>query len=131
MPSFPVRRRAKRILADSLRCNSLSDSELKAQAKKTSAQLRGGRRIQRNEDRLIALSLEATDRELGIRHRVVQIVGALTLSCRRIAEMQTGEGKTITAVPAVCLLAAHRRGVHVMTANDYLLIRWCHPSIQS
>src|SRR5271163_392457 len=53
----------------------------------------------------------------------VQLRGALALARGSIAEMQTGEGKTLAAVPAVAWLARERRGVHVMTVNDYLARR--------
>ncbi len=60
----------------------------------------------------------------------VQIVGALALARGNIAEMQTGEGKTLAAVPAIIWYALNRRGVHVLTANDYLARRdatWMQP----
>src|SRR2546425_6262865 len=53
----------------------------------------------------------------------VQIQGAVALASGKIAEMQTGEGKTLAAVPAVVWYAKQRQGVHVMTANDYLARR--------
>ena len=53
----------------------------------------------------------------------VQLQGALALAAGRIAEMQTGEGKTLAAVPAVVWYARSRDGVHVLTANDYLARR--------
>ncbi len=71
----------------------------------------------------IALTAVAASRVLGFDMFDVQFQGALALAEGRIAEMQTGEGKTLAAVPAVAWLARTRRGVHVMTVNDYLARR--------
>jgi preprotein translocase subunit SecA len=71
----------------------------------------------------IALATAAASRVLHLDMFNVQLQGALALAEGRIAEMQTGEGKTLTAVPAVAWLARSRRGVHVMTVNDYLARR--------
>ncbi len=67
-----------------------------------------------------ALAAEVAERLLGLRMFDVQLLGALAMQRGHIAEMQTGEGKTLAAVPAVVWFALHRRGVHVLTANDYL-----------
>ena len=71
----------------------------------------------------IALAAVAASRALGLDMFNVQLQGSLALAEGRIAEMQTGEGKTLAAVPAVAWLARSRRGVHVMTVNDYLARR--------
>jgi preprotein translocase subunit SecA len=71
----------------------------------------------------IALAAAAAARVLGQEMYDVQLRGALALARGSIAEMQTGEGKTLAAVPAVCWFARERRGVHVMTVNDYLARR--------
>ena len=70
-----------------------------------------------------ALAAVVAERLLGLRMFDVQILGALALARGDIAEMQTGEGKTLAAVPAVVWLAIQKRGVHVLTANDYLANR--------
>ena len=70
-----------------------------------------------------ALSAVVAERVLGLRMFDVQILGALALQRGDIAEMQTGEGKTLAAVPAVIWFAQQGRGVHVLTANDYLARR--------
>ncbi len=70
-----------------------------------------------------ALTALVAERVLGLRMFEVQILGALALQRGEIAEMQTGEGKTLAAVPAVVWYALQRRGVHVLTANDYLARR--------
>jgi preprotein translocase subunit SecA len=78
----------------------------------------------------IAVAAVVAERVLGHRMFDVQLQGALALAQGRIAEMQTGEGKTLAAVPAIAWLARTRLGVHVMTANDYLARRdaaWMGP----
>jgi preprotein translocase subunit SecA len=66
---------------------------------------------------------EASDRVLGMRHFYVQILGGIVLHQGRIAEMKTGEGKTLAATLPVCLNALTGKGVHVVTVNDYLAKR--------
>ena len=90
----------------------LGDTELRAVASKTE-DLPGW----------IALSATAASRVLGQDMYDVQLRGALALARGSIAEMQTGEGKTLAAVPAISWFAREHRGVHVMTVNDYLARR--------
>jgi len=90
----------------------LSDAELRAAASKTEDLLRW-----------IALAATAAFRALGQDMYDVQLRGALALARGSIAEMQTGEGKTLAAAPAISWFARERRGVHVMTVNDYLARR--------
>lgn len=71
----------------------------------------------------MALAAEMVERTLGMRLFDVQIIGALVMADGKIAEMKTGEGKTLTAVPAVYALTLACGGVHVLTANDYLAKR--------
>jgi preprotein translocase subunit SecA len=71
----------------------------------------------------IAVVSEAAWRVLRLEMFDVQLQGALAMAERRIAEMQTGEGKTLAAVPAIAWLARQHRGVHVLTVNDYLARR--------
>jgi preprotein translocase subunit SecA len=71
----------------------------------------------------MALAAEMSERILGLRLFDVQLIGALVMAEGKIAEMQTGEGKTLAAVPAVYVLALACGGVHVLTANDYLAKR--------
>ena len=70
-----------------------------------------------------ALAAVIAARVLGLQMFDVQILGALNIQRGHIAEMQTGEGKTLAAVPAVIWYALHHRGVHILTANDYLARR--------
>ncbi len=72
---------------------------------------------------VFALTAVIAERVLGLRMFDVQLSGALALERGDIAEMQTGEGKTLAAVPAIVWYALHGRGVHVLTANDYLAKR--------
>ncbi len=95
------------------------------------------RQIQSNETTLeqilpkaFALAREAGYRVLGQRHYDVQIMGAYVLHKGKILEMKTGEGKTLTCVPAAYLNALEGKGVHVVTVNDYLAERdakWMEP----
>lgn len=70
-----------------------------------------------------AITREASKRVLGMRHFDVQLIGGMVLNDGRIAEMKTGEGKTLVATLAVCLNALCGKGVHVVTVNDYLATR--------
>src|SRR3990167_1095308 len=70
-----------------------------------------------------ALVREATDRVLGKRHYDVQMIAATALFEGRVAEQKTGEGKTLSAVPALYLRALTGQGVHLVTVNDYLARR--------
>ena len=91
---------------------ALSDAELKA------IQWRA-----MNLPDVFALCAVVAERVLGLKMFDVQLEGALALAAGKIAEMQTGEGKTLAAVPAVVWYAREGRGVHVMTVNDYLARR--------
>jgi preprotein translocase subunit SecA len=89
-----------------------SDDELKA----------AGKRAQ-NLTETVAVAAVAAERLLGLDMFDVQLQSSLVLSDGKIAEMQTGEGKTLAAVPAVVWYAKSGKGVHVMTVNDYLARR--------
>ena len=70
-----------------------------------------------------ALTREASLRTLGLRHFDVQLIGGLVLNDQKIAEMKTGEGKTLVATLPACLNALTKKGVHIITVNDYLANR--------
>ena len=70
-----------------------------------------------------AITREVSKRVLGLRHFDVQLIGGMVLHEGRIAEMKTGEGKTLVATLAVVLNAMEKKGVHVVTVNDYLAKR--------
>ncbi|WP_226574879.1 preprotein translocase subunit SecA [Acuticoccus sediminis] len=101
----------------------LSDAELKAKTDELKAALAGGKSL---DDILVpafATVREAAKRVLGQRHYDVQLIGGMVLHERSIAEMKTGEGKTLVATLAVYLNALAGKGVHVVTVNDYLAER--------
>ena len=101
----------------------LSDAELKAKTDEFKAELAKGRKL---EDLLVpafAVVREASRRVLGMRHFDVQLIGGMVLNERSIAEMRTGEGKTLVAPPPVYLNALEGKGVHVVRVNDSLARR--------
>jgi len=101
----------------------LSDAELKARTQEFRLQLEHGATL---DDLLVpafATVREAAKRTLGQRHFDVQLIGGMVLHDGKIAEMKTGEGKTLVATLAVYLNALASKGVHVVTVNDYLAHR--------
>ena len=101
----------------------LSDDELKAKTVHFRAQLAGGVALDSLIPDVFATVREASKRVMKMRHFDVQIIGAMALHQGKIAEMRTGEGKTLTATMAVYLNALTGKGVHVVTVNDYLAAR--------
>jgi preprotein translocase subunit SecA len=101
----------------------LTDSELRAK----SFQLKERYKTEQNLNLLIAesfaLTREASLRTLGLRHFDVQLLGGLVLNNQKIAEMKTGEGKTLVATLPAFLNALTKKGVHIVTVNDYLANR--------
>lgn len=116
-------RRVSRVGAHTSRVAALSDTELRAEAQALRPRLvREGLRPALVAE-CFALVREISGRELGMRHHAVQIMGAWALLDGRLAEMQTGEGKTITALLAAATAALAGVPVHVVTVNDYLAKR--------
>src|SRR5262245_4225449 len=111
----------------------LSDLELRARVDELRQRARDGEDL---EDLLIesfALTREASVRTIGLRHFDVQLVGGMVLHQGKIAEMKTGEGKTLVASLPLVLNALSGRGVHLVTVNDYLARRdagWMAPLYQ-
>ena len=101
----------------------LSDDELKAKTADFRAQLADGVALDSLIPDVFATVREASKRVMKMRHFDVQIVGAMALHQGKIAEMRTGEGKTLTATLAAYLNALTGKGVHVVTVNDYLAAR--------
>ncbi len=101
----------------------LSDEQLKAQTAKFRELLSNGETLDDILPAAFATVREAAKRTLGQRHFDVQIMGGLVLHSGKIAEMKTGEGKTLVATLAVYLNAIEGKGVHVVTVNDYLASR--------
>lgn len=101
----------------------LSDDELRARTAEFKAQLEQGADLDDLIVQAFATVREASKRVLGMRHFDVQLIGGMVLNDRAIAEMRTGEGKTLVATLAVYLNALTGKGVHVVTVNDYLARR--------
>ena len=85
--------------------------------------LKGGEEVETITNEAFALVREASDRVLGLRHYDVQLIGGLVLNEGKIAEMKTGEGKTLVALLPTFLNALYGKGTHVVTVNDYLARR--------
>ncbi|MHA7818106.1 MAG: preprotein translocase subunit SecA [Erythrobacter sp.] len=103
--------------------SGLSDEGLKAQTTKFREQLDNGATLDDILPEAFATVREASKRVLGMRHFDVQLIGGIVLHRGEIAEMRTGEGKTLVATLATYLNAIHGKGVHVVTVNDYLARR--------
>ena len=99
---------------------ALSDEELRGKTAEFRARLEKGETLDALLPEAFAVVREASVRVLGMRHFDVQLIGGMVLNDGKIAEMRTGEGKTLTATLAVYLNALPAKGVHVVTVNDYL-----------
>jgi preprotein translocase subunit SecA len=109
---------------------ALSDEGLRAQTAKFRSQLEQGTHLDDLLPEAFATVREASQRYMGMRHFDVQLIGGIVLHMGRIAEMRTGEGKTLMATLAAYLNALPGMGVHVVTVNDYLARRdanWMRP----
>jgi preprotein translocase subunit SecA len=102
---------------------ALSDSDLRRRTQEFKDRLAKGETIQDLLCEAFAVVREASVRTLGMRHFDVQLIGGVVLHQGRIAEMKTGEGKTLVATLPVYLNALPGKGVHVVTVNDYLAKR--------
>ena len=102
---------------------ALSDDALKAQTAKFREALAGGASLDDILPEAFATVREASKRVFGMRHFDVQMIGGIVLHRGEIAEMRTGEGKTLVATTATYLNALEGKGVHVVTVNDYLARR--------
>src|SRR5881394_179097 len=103
--------------------NALSDDELRGQTELFRQRLANGEKLDNILPEAFATVREAAIRTLGQRHYDVQLIGGIALHRGEIAEMKTGEGKTLVATLAVYLNALEGKGVHVVTVNDYLARR--------
>jgi preprotein translocase subunit SecA len=109
---------------------SSTDEELRELADELRERARGGESLDDLLPECFAMVREASKRAMGMRHFDVQLIGGMVLHDGCIAEMKTGEGKTLTATTAVVLNTLAGRGVHVVTVNDYLARRdalWMKP----
>jgi preprotein translocase subunit SecA len=102
---------------------ALSDTELQAKTAEFRQRLAAGESLEALLPEAFAVCREASQRTLGMRHFDVQLIGGMVLHYGKIAEMRTGEGKTLVATSAVYLNALAGKGVHVVTVNDYLAAR--------
>ena len=114
---------AKQVLALESKYAALSDAELQAQTPALKQQLADGKTLDDILPDAFAVCREAAWRVLGMKHFPVQIIGGIALHRGDIAEMQTGEGKTLVATLPAYLNALTGEGVHVVTVNDYLAKR--------
>lgn len=105
------------------RMQALSDAELQAKTEEFKTQIAQGVRLDALLPEAFAVVREASVRVFGMRHFDVQLIGGMVLHDGRIAEMLTGEGKTLTSTLAIYLNALAGKGVHVVTVNDYLAQR--------
>jgi preprotein translocase subunit SecA len=103
--------------------SALSDEQLQAKTPELKAKLAAGATTESILPEAFAVCREAGKRVLGMRHFDVQLIGGMVLNEGKIAEMGTGEGKTLTATLAVYLNALTGKGVHLVTVNDYLVSR--------
>ena len=102
---------------------ALSDAQLQAKTPELKARLAKGETLDDILPEAFAACREAAWRVLGMRHYRVQLIGGIILHQGRIAEMKTGEGKTLVATLPAYLNALSGRGVHIVTVNDYLAKR--------
>src|ERR671917_1040846 len=116
-------KRVERINAWEPELELLDDDELREQADSLRERARNGESLDDLLAETFAVVRETSRRVLGMRHFDVQLIGAMVLHSGAIAEMRTGEGKTLTATLAVALNALSGQGVHVVTVNDYLAKR--------
>ena len=108
----------------------LTDEELKAKTAEFKKRHQDGESLNALLPEAFAAAREASKRVMGMRHFDVQLIGGMTLHEGCIAEMRTGEGKTLMATLAAYLNAISGKGVHIVTVNDYLARRdanWMTP----
>jgi preprotein translocase subunit SecA len=111
-----------------------TDEELRERADGLRDRARGGESLEALLPESFALTREAAKRTLGQRHFDVQLIGAMALHDGSIAEMKTGEGKTLTSTLAAVLNSLPGKGVHIVTVNDYLARRdaeWMRPVFEA
>ena len=103
--------------------HAMTDDQLREQTQKLRTRLQSGEKEKNVLPDAFALVREASVRTIGLRHFNVQMIGGMVLTGGQIAEMKTGEGKTLVATLALFLKALHGRGAHLITVNDYLAAR--------
>ncbi|KHN58699.1 preprotein translocase subunit SecA [Aeromonas hydrophila] len=118
-----LRKIVKQINAMEPQFEALSDAQLQAKTAEYRQRLEQGETLEQLLPEAFATVREASRRVFGMRHFDVQLIGGMVLNSNRIAEMKTGEGKTLTATLPAYLNALSGHGVHVVTVNDYLAKR--------
>ena len=118
-----LRKRAQEINALESNISNLSDTQLREKTDEFKKRLSEGQTLDDILNEAFAVCREASKRVLNMRHFDVQLMGGIVLHQGRIAEMKTGEGKTLVATLPVYLNALEGKGVHVITVNDYLAKR--------
>lgn len=118
-----MRKRVDKINSLESAMEKLSDDELKAKTTEFKQRIANGESLDSILEEAFAVVREASKRVFGMRHFDVQLIGGMVLNERCIAEMRTGEGKTLTATLPAYLNALTGKGVHVVTVNDYLAQR--------
>jgi len=125
-----MRKTVEQVNAFEEKTAALTDEALRGKTDEFKARLAKGEMLDALLPEAFAVAREAGKRVLGMRHFDVQLIGAMALHEGKIAEMRTGEGKTLVATLAVYLNALSGKGVHVVTVNDYLARRdanWMRP----
>ncbi|MGL5616128.1 MAG: preprotein translocase subunit SecA [Sarcina sp.] len=114
---------ADKILTLNKSYKSLSDSDLRAKTDEFKNRLNSGESLDKLLIEAFAVCREAASRVLGMKHYKVQLIGGIVMHQGRIAEMKTGEGKTLTETCPAYLNALQGKGIHIVTVNDYLAER--------
>ena len=118
-----MRKRVHEVNAQSDKYKKLSDAKLRAKTGEFKKQLSNGKTLDQILPEAFAAVREASTRTLGQRHFDVQLIGGMVLHEGKVAEMKTGEGKTLTSSLALYLNALEGKGAHLVTVNDYLAQR--------
>ncbi len=118
-----MRKIVEKINAYETSISALSDDELRQKTTEFQGRYQQGESLDKLLPEAFAVCREASKRVNGMRHYDVQLIGGITLHEGKIAEMKTGEGKTLMATLAIYLNAISGKGVHVVTVNDYLATR--------
>ena len=118
-----VEKIADQVMALEDQMAALTDEELKAKTPEFKERLASGETLDDLLPEAFAVCREAAWRSVGMKHFKVQVIGGIVLHQGRIAEMKTGEGKTLVATLPTYLNALEGKGVHVITVNDYLAKR--------
>ncbi len=122
---FKLAEEVKQINQQERAISELNDQDLRLKTQDFKRRLTKGETLEQIKYEAFAVVREAAKRTLGQRHYDVQLIGGLVLHQGQIAEMKTGEGKTLASTTAIYLNALSGQGVHVVTVNDYLARRDC------